>query len=224
MPEIQLVITGDDSITLFVPSLNEHYHSVHGAIQEAEHVYIRAGLEFCGKESVNLLEVGFGTGLNAFLTLIKADELKKQINYTSIELYPIDKEIIPQLNYPKLVGKGFETEFQKLHEANWGEYVKISDYFYLKKLQIDLLFWQPDEIFDVIYFDAFAPNVQPDLWSESVFTKIYQSMSSEGSLTTYCSKGIVKQAMRAAGFQIERLAGPPGKWQMLRAKKSILTH
>ena len=215
----ELKITEDGSHTLFVPELNEHYHSTHGAIQEAMHVYINAGFNYCEKEVIHILEIGFGTGLNCFLTLLEAEKQNKQVVYHSIELYPINQDEIKHLNYTKQIPNSDVSIFEKLHRVEWNQEVKITDNFVLNKLQGDLRGFNFPGKYDLVYFDAFAPDIQPTLWTEDVFGNIHQYLNSNAILTTYCTKGIVKQALRATGFKVKRLPGPPGKRQMLRTTK-----
>ncbi|PKQ65078.1 SAM-dependent methyltransferase [Labilibaculum filiforme] len=216
----ELKITEDGSHTLFVPELNEHYHSTHGAIQEAMHVYLNAGFNYCDQNPIHILEVGFGTGLNCFLTLMEAQKQKRQVVYHSIELYPIQEEHIQSLNYTDQIERADKAVFFKLHQAIWNQEVKITEDFTLEKLQGDLRSFQFPASYDLIYFDAFAPDIQPELWTQDIFEKLHHHLKEEAILTTYSTKGIIKQALRAAGFEVKRLPGPPGKRQMLRAKKS----
>ncbi len=212
-------ITEDGSHTLYIPELDEHYHSVYGAIQEAVHVYINAGLNFCDKKKINIFEAGFGTGLNTFLTYIETEKQGKEINYTSTELYPLEKDIIDNLNYSETIGYNKPDIFKSIHEASWNEETEISSHFKLNKIQTDLTIHKFKGPYDIVYYDAFAPEVQPELWSTDIFKKIYDSLSPGGILTTYCVKGIVKRALLECGFEIKRLPGPPGKREMLRAIK-----
>lgn len=213
----EIKITKDGSKTLFVPELNEHYHSVNGAIQESNHVFIEAGLNFIEKKEINILEIGFGTGLNSFLTYLWANQNQLKVKYTSIELYPIDKGLIADLNY--YTNDEEKDVFLKIHEVAWEEFQKISDDFELCKLKGDIVEYNFKLGYDLIYFDAFAPEKQPKLWTNDIFKKMHYSLNKGGVLTTYCSKGIVKQAIRDAGFELKRLPGPPGKRHMLRAIK-----
>ncbi len=212
-------ITKDGSHTLYIPELNEHYHSKYGAIQEAIHIYINAGLNYCEKKDINILEAGFGTGLNTFLTYIETENKNKNINYTSIELYPLDEKTIKNLNFTKTTKYSKPDIFDKIHNAKWNSFEKISSHFTLKKIQDDITKHKFKGIYDVVYYDAFAPEVQPELWSADIFQKIYNSMTEGGILTTYCVKGVVKRAIRECGFIITRIPGPPGKREMLRAIK-----
>ncbi|MDQ1771274.1 tRNA (5-methylaminomethyl-2-thiouridine)(34)-methyltransferase MnmD [Labilibaculum sp. A4] len=215
----ELKITEDGSHTLFVPELNEHYHSTHGAIQEAMHVYLNAGFNFCKQDPIHILEIGFGTGLNCFLTLIEAEKQNRTVIYHSIELYPIKKEHIQSLNYTDQIEGSDRDVFFKLHQAAWNKEVEITKTFTLNKLQGDLRKFIFPAMYDLIYFDAFAPDIQPDLWTQDIFEKLHNHLKEDAVLTTYSTKGIIKQALRGAGFEVKRLPGPPGKRQMLRAKK-----
>jgi tRNA U34 5-methylaminomethyl-2-thiouridine-forming methyltransferase MnmC len=219
--EIELQTTADGSHTLFVPELNEHYHSTFGAIQESRHVFVESGFRhlLLQKKPINLLEVGFGTGLNALLTLLEKDDIN--VNYTAIEAFPPDRQLISQLNYHQQVNSPDATRiFRLMHDCGWGEFQEITDGFCLKKIlgkieEIELT----ANTFDLVYFDAFAPDVQPQLWTAGIFSKLHRAMTADGVLVTYSSKGLVKRNLTEAGFTIERLPGPPGKRHMLRASK-----
>lgn len=215
----EIKITEDGSHTIYIPELNEHYHSTHGAIQEAIHVYISAGLNFSEKNPIRILEIGFGTGLNAYLTLVEAENNKRSIVYHSLERYPVDEEHLTVLNYPEQIDFGNKELFRKLHQVDWNKTSEISANFELKKINGDLKTIDFKDKYDLIYFDAFAPDIQPDLWTEEIFKKLYGCTNSNAILVTYCSKGIVKRALRASGFEIKRLAGPPGKHHILRATR-----
>jgi tRNA U34 5-methylaminomethyl-2-thiouridine-forming methyltransferase MnmC len=216
--------TDDGSHTLYVPEMDEHYHSTHGAIQESMHVYIDAGLRHCTKADINLLEVGFGTGLNAFLTLLEAEKSEKQIRYTTLELYPIPEASIAQLNFSDMVDSSRRDSFIKLHTAQWEEWVQISPFFWLKKRKMDLrdlLLSAQEEQQDLIYFDAFAPEKQPEMWGQEIFDVLFSLSSDHALLTTYCAKGVVRRMLQSAGYIVERLPGPSGKREILRAKKMM---
>lgn len=221
--QLELKITSDGSHTLYVPELNEHYHSIHGAIQESQHIFVDAGLKmFIGnKNEINILEIGFGTGLNALLTLQECSATNSIISYNGIEAYPLFPEIYSQLNYVSLLKtEDSKRYFKMLHEAEWGRQIEINKWFFLKKIQSDIRSYLfPVNEFDLIYFDAFGPDVQPDLWTEEIFTNIYKSLKTGGILITYSCKGIVKRALKNAGFLIEKLPGPPGKREILRSLK-----
>lgn len=218
----ELIITKDGSHTIFIPEMNVTYHSVHGAIQESQHVFIKAGLidpglfDFIGLHHV--LEIGFGTGLNALLTLIEADRHKNRIYYNAIELFPLNDDEISRLNYcDQLNLPDYKPLFDKMHHTGWEEMYEITNYFRLTKIKCDLLDYSAEELFDIIYFDAFAPASQPELWTIEVFEKMFSILKSGGMLVTYCSKGEVRRNMIAAGFKVEKLPGPPGKREMIRA-------
>lgn len=215
----EIKLTSDGSHTLYVPDLNEHYHSVHGAIQEAMHVYINAGLNNNPNENISILEIGFGTGLNCYLTYIEAEKRKLKVKYNTVELYPISTQELKLLNYPKQIDYEDTEVYYKLHSCDWEKYEEINTDFSLKKNHADLCTVSLEDKYDLVYFDAFAPDVQAKLWTEEIFAKIYANMNMGGVLTTYCTKGIVKRALRAVGFKVKRLPGPPGKMQMLRATK-----
>ena len=220
-------ITADGSHTLFVPELNERYHSTNGAIQESELVFIQNGLYHlpqCLKE-INLLEIGFGTGLNALLTILESKKQRRKINYVAIEPEPLDQEIILGLNYPNQIG-GTEAEgyYKKIHDANWEYPSFLSDYFIISKIHAkieDLAL--SEKQFHLIYFDAFGPEVQPELWTEAIFKKLFDCLKQDGIIVTYSCKGNVKRALKSAGFGLEKLPGPPGKREVLRATK-LLKH
>ncbi|WP_165021409.1 tRNA (5-methylaminomethyl-2-thiouridine)(34)-methyltransferase MnmD [Dysgonomonas sp. ZJ279] len=219
----QIELTADGSHTLFVPELDEHYHSVNGAIQESKHVFIDTGLHHCQKNDVHVFEVGFGTGLNAFLTLLDSQKSGKTIHYTAIEAYPLSLSIINQLNYAQSHSLSDRMSYEKMHSIDWGLEAQIVPNYYLKKIEADFTqfdFTQINKI-DLIYFDAFAPDKQADMWTQHLFDKLYGILNNDGILVTYCAKGIVRRMMQQAGFTTERLPGPPGKREMLRATKHL---
>ena len=220
--KIAIKKTADGSHTLYVEGLDETYHSTHGAIQEALHVFIDAGLSYFNQQKLTILELGFGTGLNAFLTLIEAHKQKLTIDYTSIEAYPLPEDIIEQLNYTTELSSNTKEIglFQSLHQVEWGSYQEITSQFNLNKIKKELVDYHHKESFDIIYFDAFGPRVQPEMWTETILRKMYDSLAKEGILVTYCAKGSVKRAMKTVGFEVESLPGPPGKREMTRAKKT----
>lgn len=214
----KIVITEDGSHSLFVESINENYHSIHGATQESTHVFIKNGLTNLPLKEINILELGFGTGLNAALTLAYATDNSIKVNYTSIEKFPLKPELYQALNYAEKCGIT-EDKYLKLHTSNWGEFQEITPLFRLKKVEGEIQKWMQPASYDMIYFDAFSPDNQPELWSQTVFDNMYKSAKEGAILTTYCAKGVVRRTMQAAGFNVERLPGPPGKREMLRAKK-----
>lgn len=221
----EIKVTGDGSKTLFIPEWNENYHSSHGAVQEAKHVFLKYGLaEKLNQEEVSIFEVGFGTGLNAILTYEFAKDYSFKINYHSIEAYPITIEEIQLLDYVSLFESlELKEVYQKMHDVTWNESMIISENFQLKKIQDKLEQCQlKDNQYDIIFFDAFGPRVQEGMWSKSHFEKLYNSLKPGGVFVTYCAKGQVKRDLKAVGFTVETLPGPPGKREMTRGRKSNL--
>lgn len=217
---ITLEPTADGSNTLYVPELNEHYHSVKGALTESAHIFIQMGLNHAQAANPRVLEIGFGTGLNAFLTLLEAEKIQRAIHFTSIERFPLSEDIVRELAYPETIAPEESEKFYALHAAPWNQEVKISPYFTLHKIEGDFTRFSFCEYYDVIYFDAFAPEKQPEMWSQPLFDSLYRQMNLGGILTTYCAKGVVRRMLQAAGFTVERLPGPPGgKREILRATK-----
>ncbi len=221
MDKREIKITADGSHTLFVEALNETYHSIHGAIQESNHVFIEGGLNYCAKIEINILEIGFGTGLNAFLTLLEAQKHNIQVNYTSLEVFPLEPDIIQQLNYTEELKTTKEEAdlFHLLHQVEWEGCQGITKQFNLTKIKVELANFYPSQQFDVIYFDAFGPDVQPEMWTTKIFEQMYHALFVGGILVTYCAKGIVKRSLKEVGFTVKNLLGPPGKREMTRAKK-----
>lgn len=221
----EFIQTEDGSTTLYVPELNEHYHSIHGAIQESAHIFIGAGIRYYEEthnrntEPLRILEAGFGTGLNAYLTLIQAAKENIRVIYHSFEKYPLLATEAEQLNYKTNIPYSHPEHFALLHSTPWETETEIIPGFSLHKHQADFrdVCFTPQ--FDIVFFDAFNPDVQPHLWTEEVFQKFYVALKPGGILVTYCVKGIVKQALRSVGFTLKRLPGPPGKREMLRATK-----
>ena len=217
----ELVITKDGSHTVLLPDLNVTYHSNNGAIQESNYVYIQAGLHFVVENCpapVRIFEMGFGTGLNAVLTCLWAEEHAIPVQYTAIELYPLTTEEGLALNYTSLLADIHQYS-HTIHAADWEIEQKISANFQLTKQQVSLLDYEPTNEFNLIYFDAFDPNTQPALWTTEVFIKLYNMLSENGVLVTYSSKSDVRRSMQAAGFTVEKLQGPLGKREMVRAVK-----
>ena len=221
--KVEIKRTLDGSDTLFVPELNEHYHSTFGAVQESGQVFIENGLMAVdgGDGPLTVFEVGFGTGLNALLTVFTTKARKHKVHYSAIELHPLGKEIWERLNYPEILGDpGTATLFQRIHEAPWEMPVQVNSSFRLTKINADLRQFNPSgETFNVIYFDAFAPDIQPDMWTKEVFGKMFRLLRPGGVLVTYSCKGNVKRNLKGTGFSIEKLPGPPGKREVLRARK-----
>lgn len=213
----EIIITSDGSTTIHLPDWNEQYHSKHGAIQEAYHVFIKYGLEACKKDDINILEIGFGTGLNCFITLL---EHQKQINYVGVEAYPVALEEVAKLNYVnELNVTAKQSLFDKIHKVSWEEQHDITSRFKLTKRKQFFKDINDKNKFDLIYFDAFGARVQPGLWTEDIFKTMYEACTENAILVTYAAKGSVRRAMQAVGFNVERLPGPPGKREMLRATK-----
>ena len=218
-----LMITEDGSHTLYMPEMDEHYHSVHGAINESLHIFIENGLLFSGKKELTILEIGFGTGLNAYLTYCFGHKENKNIRYYTLEKYPLQKEEFSLLNYPENIFPEHSPVFNRLHKAEWNKAVDISENFILKKIKADLLSFQFDEIpkVDLVYYDAFAPGKQPEMWTDQMLQKVADTVQTGGILVTYCAKGTVRRALSHAGFIMERIPGPKGKKEILRGKKRI---
>jgi len=219
----KIFITNDGSTSIHLPEINEQYHSKHGAIQEAYHVFIKSGLDlFKDNSKINILEIGFGTGLNCFITYLESTKRNLNIYYTGVEAYPILKEEVPQLNYVKeLNATQYQAIFSKLHQCKWENKILISDEFILEKQQKLFKEINDKNNYNLIYFDAFGARVQPELWTEDIFKLMYDALKDNGILVTYSAKGSVRRAMQAVGFTVERLPGPKGKREMLRAKKLI---
>lgn len=199
----------------------ETYHSRHGAIQEAKHVFIKNGLLLIKEKPVSILEIGFGTGLNAFITFLEAKKKHQYIDYVGVEAYPVLKEEVKALNYvSQLDANENDKEFQLMHSCEWGEKNEISDTFSLTKRKQFFNEIDDKNSFDLIYFDAFGFQYQPELWSVEIFSKMYQALKPNGILVTYACRSSIKKAMQEAGFLTEKLQGPPGKREMLRAVKN----
>lgn len=237
----KIITTADGSKSIQIEAWNEQYHSVHGAIQEAVHVYIAQGLvfwldhrkinqaqtsetdSFNAIEKVDVLEIGFGTGLNAFLTLLQANKRQVETRYVAVEAFPITPAELAALNYPEqLQAKEQSPLFQTMHAVPWEVETRLTPYFTLQKQQKYFEAITAKDEFDLIYFDAFGARVQPELWSESIFKLMYEALHDTGVLVTYAAKGSVRRAMQAVGFVVEKLPGPPGKREMLRALKTPL--
>jgi tRNA U34 5-methylaminomethyl-2-thiouridine-forming methyltransferase MnmC len=216
----EVIITKDGSSTVAIPDMQVSYHSIHGAIQESVHVFIEAGLHqaytLFPDTILHVFEMGFGTGLNALLTAMEA---KKQhpIHYTSVEMHPLVADEVKVLNYGEVLDA--QTVLEQLHQAPWGQPVTIHPFFTIEKQQVDLAHFTASQPVHVIYYDAFAPSAQPELWTTEVFQQLYTMLVPGGVLVTYCSKGDVRRAMQAAGFIVTKIPGPPGKREMLRAEK-----
>lgn len=218
----EIIETQDGSHTIFSTRFGVSYHSKYGAIQESRHVFIKSGLfhKALTSKKLNILEIGLGTGLNAFITLLEAENHQLEIQFTAIEAFPISWEEAQKLNYPSSLDHPEKREqFLELHRCNWGEFSDIAPCFEFRKLKQQFEEISFSETFDLVYFDAFAPDAQPELWDLPVLSRVYNSMLPGGVLVTYCAKGVVKRRLRELGFIVERLPGPPGKREMTRATK-----
>jgi tRNA U34 5-methylaminomethyl-2-thiouridine-forming methyltransferase MnmC len=216
---IELLKTDDGSDTLFVRELGEHYHSTFGAVQESMHVFIKNGLKFKAMSPLTIFEAGFGTGLNAFLTYLDSLQSGQSIQYITLEKYPVPRNVWETLNYPQLLGRS--EIFRAMHLSAWNEKVRIAENFTLKKILGDMTSFDFDlqPLFDLIYFDAFSPEKQPEMWEKTIFEKLFSNTAPFGKLVTYCSKGAVRRALQEAGYVTERVPGPPGKREILLASK-----
>jgi len=217
----EIIITDDGSTTIRIPEWDENYHSTHGAIQEAKHVFIKNGLDlFQKQDSISILEIGFGTGLNAFITFLETLN-KEKVNYVGVEAYPISTEEIAQMNYvTELQATQYQAVFDKMHSCDWESQQNITDNFILTKRKQFFQDIEDKEQYDLIYFDAFGFPLQPELWSEAIFKKMYDALLPKGTLVTYACRSSIKNAMLSVGFSIEKLPGAPGKREMLRATKN----
>ena len=216
----EIIQTHDGSTTIHIHEWDECYHSKFGAIQEAQHVFIKNGLSLFENKTISILEIGFGTGLNTFITFLESQKLNQSIDYVGVEAYPVSPEEVLLMNYvPALKAENERGVFDKMHECNWEEQIILrNDFVFTKRNQ----FFQDIndlEKFDLIYFDAFGYRVQPELWSTAIFEKMYKALKPNGILVTYAARGVIKRSMMEAGFTVEKLAGPPGKREMFRARK-----
>ncbi|MDQ3392938.1 MAG: tRNA (5-methylaminomethyl-2-thiouridine)(34)-methyltransferase MnmD [Bacteroidota bacterium] len=232
MPDIKLIETEDGSHSIYLPELKETYHSFHGAIAESVYIYITQGFKRLldkGKvaqvKKINILEVGFGTGLNILLTIEEAYNKHLSVEITTLEPYPLPSAIIQKLNYPKILGAknpnfNYQEYFHQIHEAPWDVSARISEQIVLNKRKIKIQdFEEKEAIIDLVYFDAFAPSKQPEMWQPKIFDKLFKALTPEGILVTYCAQGQFKRNLKDAGFQVYTLQGPPGKKEMVRATK-----
>ncbi|MFY8214441.1 MAG: tRNA (5-methylaminomethyl-2-thiouridine)(34)-methyltransferase MnmD [Flavobacterium sp.] len=215
-----VVHTADGSTSIHLPGWNESYHSKHGAIQEAQHVFIKNGLDLFQDQNLSILEIGFGTGLNAFITLLESPKRQLTIHYTGIEAYPVSLPEVQAMNYvTELHAQNQAHVFDEMHSCTWEQLIFLSPTFSICKRQQRIQDIQDIQQFDLIYFDAFGYRVQPELWSDEIFQSMYTALKPSGVLVTYAATGAVRRSMLAAGFAVEKLAGPPGKREMLRATK-----
>lgn len=221
----EIITTGDGSKTIRINEWNEQYHSVHGAVQESLHVFIKQGLEFIHEKlednEISILEYGFGTALNAYLTAHYIRSKGLSCRYVGLEAFPVSHEEIAQLNYSANSNEEEDQIFQKMHSSEWDVEVELFDGFKLEKSHIRFQDFKAENEFDLIYYDAFGARVQPELWTKDLFEVAFRSLKPEGCLVTYSSKGSVKRALQDCGFRIEKLEGPPGKRHMIRAVKGF---
>lgn len=220
-PHNELLDTQDGSHTLISKRFGVSYHSKYGAIKESEHVFIDAGLKarmLRDKNPISILEYGFGTGLNAYLSFLCAQQHKRDISYTGIEAYPISQDLATTLNYPQVLQVPPSTYLQ-LHELDWDTPHHLSTHFSFTKILGQIEDQVFNAQFDVLFFDAFAPTAQPELWEEQLLQKAFQALKPGGIFVTYCAKGVVKRTLKAIGFKVEALPGPPGKREMTRGIK-----
>ncbi|MGL2965751.1 tRNA (5-methylaminomethyl-2-thiouridine)(34)-methyltransferase MnmD [Flavobacterium sp. XGLA_31] len=217
----EIIQTNDGSTTIYLPEWNESYHSKHGAVQEAYHVFIKNGFSLFEGKPISVLEIGFGTGLNSFITYLEAKKHNQTIDYVGVEAYPVSKEEALQMNYSQEIDASNSTLFEQLHECPWEQKNRLSDNFSLTKRKQLFQEIRDEEAFDLIYFDAFGFRVQPELWSEELFAAMYKALKNKGVLVTYACRTSIKNAMLAAGFSVKKLPGAPGKREMLRAVKDI---
>lgn len=215
----QVIVSSDGSHTLYLPSLKETYHSTHGAIAESKHVYITNGIKTISNNPIKVLEIGFGTGLNALLTIDYALRSSLKVIYHTLEPFPLPANIYSQLNYGQLLDS--QQIFIELHQADFSVQLDVNQYFSITKHIQPVLDFNSELLFDIIYFDAFAPNKQEDMWSLQVFQNLYQMLNTDGILVTYCANGQFRRNLKTAGFSVEVLPGPPGKKEMTRAVKNV---
>ena len=219
----EIIQTLDGSTTIHLAEWDECYHSKHGAIQEAQHVFIKNGLSLFKNQKVAILEIGFGTGLNAFITLLEAKKMQQTIEYVGVEAYPISADEVLKMNYvTELEATKESAIFDRMHECNWEEKIVLNDDFTLTKRKQFFEEIDDENKFDLIYFDAFGYRVQPELWSTAIFEKMFNALKTNGVLVTYAARGVVKRSMIEVGFTVEKLSGPPGKREMFRASKNEL--
>lgn len=215
-----IIHSSDGSHTLISEKYGVSYHSTFGAITESNHVFIEAGLrwKFKGRNEISILEVGFGTGLNAFLTWLETQQFELTINYVALETDPLDMETVKTLNFPRVLNVPERSEdFWRLHQCPWGQKLAISPRFIFEKRLAPLQELEAEKVFDLIYFDAFDPKVQPEMWESAHFARLNRALKPGGGLVTYCAQGEFRRRLRQSGFTVERLPGALGKWEMTRA-------
>ena len=223
---LKVIETQDGSHSVFSEKFGVSYHSKYGAVQESRHVFIEEGLfvKALVKKQFRILEMGFGSGLNAFLSFLEAEKRQLQLHYTTVEAYPLPVELALELNYPAILNAESQASaFAELHESAWNEDVRLSPNFTLRKILLPIEEATFEARFDLIFFDAFAPDTQPELWEETLMRKMYEALLPGGILVTYCAKGSFKRTLKAVGFEVETLKGPPGKREMVRASVGRLS-
>lgn len=218
--EQKIITTNDGSKTIYLPHLDETYHSSHGAVQEAIHVFIKHGVQMVEQNDIRIFEMGFGTGLNALLSYVESEKAGIHISYSGIEAYPVDLDVAMQMNYCALIGKEHQSKFEQLHKADWETLNQLSHLFSFEKIhaKIEDYLLEKEQV-DVVFYDAFGPRAQEDMWKPEILQKMYDLLKPNGFLVTYCAKGQVKRDLKSLGFEIEPLPGPPGKREMTRAWK-----
>jgi tRNA U34 5-methylaminomethyl-2-thiouridine-forming methyltransferase MnmC len=218
---LEIKQTADGSNTIFLPDLNENYHSFHGAIQEANHVFIKNGLDqFLLTSEISIFELGLGTGLNALLTCLWAEKNKVNIEYVSIEAFPVPIDLCRKMDYPAHLNPHSSEAYSKLLEATWEQLVPVSNYFSIRKIHSSIQEWKNNQKFDLIYFDAFGPRAQSEMWELPIMEKMYNLLKENGKLVTYCAQGQFRRNLKCLGFNVQSLPGPPGKREMTCAHKN----
>jgi tRNA U34 5-methylaminomethyl-2-thiouridine-forming methyltransferase MnmC len=220
--ERKIIITEDGSHTVSIPEMGVTYHSIHGALQESQHVFIEAGFNYVVNKlndyQIKILEIGFGTGLNALLSYIEAEKRQLKIYYETVELFPLNEQEVLSLNYCNVLNRpDLQLIFEQLHSCEWEKEIQLPPFLKFQKTKSNLSDFKPIKLFELIYFDAFDPNVQPELWTKEIFEKLFSMLVPNGILVTYSSKGDVRRALQSARFTVEKIPGPKGKREMIRA-------
>jgi len=216
----EIRVTGDGSKTIFLPELNETYHSSNGAVQESRHIFIENGLDLVEKQgAIRILEVGFGTGLNALLSASWAEMNNQSIHYIGIEAKPLSPELCFQLDYPRHIDQNTEKIYDALIRCDWEIDNQLTTHFSIQKREVKIQDFAAVENVDLIYFDAFGPRVQAEMWDITILEKMFQSLNAGGALVTYCAQGQFKRDLKTLGFILESFPGPPGKREMTRATR-----
>jgi tRNA U34 5-methylaminomethyl-2-thiouridine-forming methyltransferase MnmC len=215
----EIILTADGSHSLYVPELDEHYHSIYGAIQESRHVFIQEGFYQQKKRTVNILEVGFGTGLNVLLTYFESKKTCKRIYFQTIDNYPLNSTIVRKLNYPEILNNKAGQIFLEIHDSPWGKKINLTSKFTILKIQANIKYYNLTGMFDIIYYDAFGPDKQPEMWTPEIFRKIYVAMNTNAIIVTYTAKGKVRRILQETGLDVCIIPGPAGKRHMIRGIK-----